>query len=43
MSKKALVYGVCAGLTINDEPELYDTYIDKYNTMISNIRCKVAE
>lgn len=35
--QEALIYGVCAGLTINDEPELYDTYLDKYNTMIANI------
>lgn len=35
--QEALVYGVCAGLTINDEPELYDTYNDRYNVMLSNI------
>lgn len=35
--QEALAYGVCAGLTINDEPELYDTYLDKYNVMIANI------
>lgn len=35
--QEALVYGVCANLCINDEPELYDTYNDKYNTMLSNI------
>lgn len=39
--QEALIYGVCAGLTINDEPELYDTYIDKYNTMISNISARL--
>lgn len=35
--QEALVYGVCAGLTINDEPELYNTYSERYNTMLVNI------
>ncbi len=39
--QEALVYGVCAGLTINDEPELYDTYMDKYNVMLANIQLRM--
>ncbi|GEM_PF-3352210 len=35
--QEALVYGVCAELCINDEPELYDTYLDRYNTLLVNI------
>lgn len=38
--QEALVYGICAGLTINDEPELYDTYSDKYNVMLANIQAR---
>lgn len=36
--QEALVFGVCASLTINDEPELNNTYTDKYNVMLSNIQ-----
>lgn len=36
--QEALVYGVCAGLTINDEPELFDTYSSRYNTLLTNIQ-----
>lgn len=39
-TQEALVYGVCAKLTINDEPELYNTYRDEYNTMLSNIQAR---
>lgn len=35
--QEALVYGVAAELCINDEPELYDTYLDRYNTLLVNI------
>lgn len=38
--QEALVYGVCAGLTINDEPELYDTYMDRYTIMLANIQAR---
>lgn len=41
-AQEALVYGVCALLLINDEPELYDTYTDKYNTMLSNIQARAV-
>ena len=39
--QEALVYGVCAGICINDEPELYDTYSDRYNTMLANITSRM--
>lgn len=38
--QEALVYGVCAGICINDEPELYDTYLDRYNTLLANITAR---
>lgn len=34
---EALVYGICAGLCINDEPELYSTYMARYNGLIDTI------
>lgn len=39
--QEALVYGVCAGICINDEPELYDTYSDRYNTLLANITARL--
>jgi len=39
--QEALVYGVAANLCINDEPELYDTYIDRYNIMLANITTRM--
>lgn len=39
--QEALVYGVCAAICINDEPELYDTYSDRYNTMLANIAARM--
>jgi len=39
--QEALVYGVCAGICINDEPELYDTYLDRYNTLLANITSRM--
>jgi len=39
--QEALVYGVCAGICINDEPELYDTYSERYNTMLANITARM--
>lgn len=39
--QEALVYGVAAELCINDEPELYDTYLDRYNTMLATITTRM--
>ena len=39
--QEALIYGVCAGICINDEPELYDTYLDRYNTLLANIATRI--
>jgi hypothetical protein len=39
-AQEALIYGVCAGLCINDEPELYDTYMDRYNMCMQNIAAR---
>lgn len=36
-AQEALIYGVCAGLCINDEPELYSTYMDRYNGICQSI------
>jgi len=36
-AQEALVYGICAGLCINDEPELYSTYMARYNGLIDTI------
>lgn len=36
-AQEAMVYGICAGLCINDEPELYSTYMARYNGMIDTI------
>ena len=36
-ASEALIYGVCAGLCINDEPELYSTYMDRYGGMCRSI------
>ena len=32
-----MVYGICAGLCINDEPELYSTYMQRYNGLIDSM------
>ena len=34
---QAMVYGICAGLCINDEPELYSAYMDRYNGILDAI------
>jgi len=34
---EAMVYGICAGLCINDEPELYSAYMDRYNGILDAI------
>ncbi len=39
--QEALVYGVAAELCINDEPELYDTYLHRYNIMLANITQRI--
>jgi len=39
-AQEALVYGICAGLCINDEPELYSTYMARYNGLIDMIIAK---
>ena len=36
-AQEAMIFGVCAGICINDEPELYDTYMDRYNVILANI------
>lgn len=36
-AQEAMIYGVCAGLCINDDPEAYDVYLEKYNNYIANI------
>lgn len=36
-AQEALIYGVCAGLCINDEPELYAVYMDRYNGLCQGI------
>ncbi len=36
-AQEVMLYGVCAGICINDEPELYNTYLDRYNTGMMNI------
>lgn len=35
--QEALVYGVAAGLCINDEPDLYEIYDGKYKEMLTSI------
>lgn len=39
--QEALVYGVAAGLSINDEPELYEIYNEQYNTMLAKISARM--
>ena len=36
-AQEAMIYGVCAGLCVNDDPEAYDVYLEKYNTFVVNI------
>lgn len=36
-AQEAMVYGVCALLCINDEPELYNTYMSRYTAYMTNI------
>lgn len=39
--QEAMIHGVCAQLCINDEPELYVTYFERYNLAIANINDKL--
>lgn len=39
--QEALVYGVAAGLSINDEPDLYKIYDDKYNSELAKISARM--
>jgi len=39
--QEALVYGVAAGLCINDEPELYQDYAARYKEMLTNILANI--
>ena len=34
---EALIYGVCALICINDEPDLYAIYVNSYNVAKQNI------
>ena len=36
-AQEAMVYGVCALLCINDEPDLYNTYMSRYTVYMTNI------
>ncbi len=36
-AQEAMVYGVCAYLCINDEPDLYNTYMSRYTAYMTNI------
>lgn len=38
--QEAMIHGVCAQICINDEPELYQTYFERYNLAIANITDK---
>lgn len=39
--QEAMIHGVCAQICINDEPELYQTYFERYNLAIANINDKL--
>lgn len=39
-AQEAMVYGVCAGLCINDEPKLYTVYMDRYNGLVESITAR---
>lgn len=39
--QEAMIHGVCAQICINDEPELYATYFERYNLAIANINDKL--
>ena len=42
-AQEAMVYGVCAGLCINDEPDLYATYLSRYQVYMNNILSRLTE
>lgn len=41
-AQEALIYGVCALLCINDDPEAYNTYIGRYTAYINSILSRKA-
>jgi hypothetical protein len=41
--QEAMIHGVCAQICINDEPELYQTYFERYNLAIANINDKLGK
>ena len=41
--QEAMIHGVCAQICINDEPELYQTYFERYNLAIANINDKLSK
>ena len=36
-AQEAMIYGTCALLCINDEPDLYNTYMSRYTAYMTNI------
>lgn len=42
-AQEAMIHGICAQICINDEPELYQTYFERYNLAIANIQDKMAK
>ena len=41
--QEAMIHGVCAQICINDEPELYVTYYERYNLAMANINDKLGK
>ena len=42
-AQEAMVYGVCAGLCVNDEPEMYQMYLERYTGMLNTLRSRQQE
>lgn len=42
-AQEAMVFGVCAGLCINDEPELYPVYLERFYGMMNTIHSRRQE
>lgn len=40
LGQDALVFGTCAGLFMNTEPKLYDTFMDRYTAALNNLISK---
>lgn len=36
-AQEVMIYGVLAGVCINDEPDAYNAYLDRYNTGMTNL------